>query len=74
MEAILATPANMRKYADRGPIAYSFATGEEYSATAGDYFMQADDEPLKDANGDPMELIVKRMTVTRVNAIDTDEL
>lgn len=63
MADMIATPANMRKLAE-GPvqvrgatlIAYSPRTSYQCSATAGDYWNLADDEPLRDQNGDPMFL------------------
>ena len=56
---IPATKANMRKYAGQGYIAYSFNTGEEYSATPGDYFMQEDNWRMKDRQGRGMFLVKK---------------
>lgn len=66
----LATVANMRRFEERHPrtqpnvepmraIAYSPGTGEEYSATSGDYWNQPDDAPLLDHEGEPMLLVVR---------------
>lgn len=64
----LATPANMREVeshqypnARRHVFAYSPTSGEEYSATAEDYWNLPDDEPLRDANGEPM-ILAHRVT------------
>lgn len=74
----LATPANIRRFAELHPgrdvagggrvegrrcFAYSPTTGEEFSGTAGDYFTHADDEALTDCNGDPMILAVTESRV-----------
>ena len=40
----------------RRAVALSFSTGEEYSASSGDYWQLPDDEPLRDADGEPMLL------------------
>lgn len=58
-DGILASPANMRKYAKPGLVAYSEWTGEEYSATAGDYFWMPEDQPLEDRDGNCMTLAVQ---------------
>jgi hypothetical protein len=65
----LATPANMRDVesrqypnARRHVFAFSPTSGEEYSATPDDYFAQPDDEPLRDANGEPM-ILATRQTI-----------
>lgn len=39
--------------------AYSPNTGEEYSATAGDYYNRPDDQPIRDKLGEPMVLAVR---------------
>ena len=62
MSTLLATPANMTKAGGHPVIAYSPNTHEEYSADAGDYWNLPDDEPLTDANGDPM-ILVRPVTV-----------
>lgn len=73
----LATVANMRRFEEQNPpveyagggtvrrlaIAWSFNTGEEFSATSGDYFNLAEDVPLEDRNGDPMFLVVRGSTM-----------
>lgn len=51
---VLATPRNMA--AHRGVIAYSPETNEAFSATAGDYWAMDQDDPITDANGEPMIL------------------
>ena len=53
---ILATPANMEKYAGRGVFAYDRYAREEYSATAGDYFMRDPEKPLTGMFGKPLIL------------------
>jgi hypothetical protein len=72
--AVLATRRNMDAYADAHPsrpykdgiligrpaIAYSPTTGEQYSATSGDYFMRGMDDPLLDSEGEPMILVHTR--------------
>jgi hypothetical protein len=57
----LATVANMREAEKRGKRAVAFSpnTYEQYSATPGDYWQHAEDEPLVDSEGTPMILIVK---------------
>lgn len=70
----LATPANMRRFEEAHPsrdhpdggriepvraIAWSPITGEEYSASSGDYFTQRDDVALFDEAGEPMLLVVR---------------
>lgn len=40
--------------------AFSPITGETASATAGDYFMMPDAEPLRDSEGEPMVLAISR--------------
>lgn len=69
----LATPANMRRFAELHPgrvlpnggrvegrrcFAFSPLTGEQYSASAGDYWTQGDDNPLRDSDGEAMILAV----------------
>ncbi len=71
--ATLATPANMRRFAELHPgrdlpggghvegrrcFAFSPGTGEQFSASAGDYWTQPDDQPLTDSEGEPMVLAV----------------
>ncbi len=51
------------------PLVYSPETDEQYSATAGDYWNQPDDEPLKDSEGEPMILVFKRTTY-----VDADDV
>ena len=55
----LATPRNMRIHEGYGVVAYSPATGEEYSATPGDYWNMPDDECLTDSEGNEMILGVR---------------
>ena len=55
----LATPRNMKLHEGRGVLAYSPATGEEYSATPGAYWYMADDACLLDAEGNEMVLAVR---------------
>ena len=71
--ASLATRRNMDAYEAAHPsrpfkggvliapaaIAYSPNTGEQYSASSGDYFMIGMDEPLRDSDGEPMILVTK---------------
>jgi hypothetical protein len=63
---MLATPKNMSLYADDTVIAYSPLTGEETSATAGDYWMMRFDEPLLDSEGEPMILARRFVTFVEV--------
>lgn len=70
----LATVRNMREAERRGKhcIAFSTNTYEQCSASSGDYFQLADDEPLLDAEGAPMLLAVK---VTRyIDALTGEEV
>jgi hypothetical protein len=46
----------------RRAVALSPSTGEEYSASSGDYWQHPADEPLRDADGEPM-LLVTRHTI-----------
>ena len=57
-ETIPATPANMRRYAAAGVVAYDRATGESYSADPSDYWYLPDDQPLEDHEGSPLILAV----------------
>lgn len=59
---MIATPKNMSLYADETVIAHSPLTGEETSATAGDYWMMPIDEPLIDSEGEPM-ILVRRVVI-----------
>lgn len=59
MKGVEATVANMRRY--ENCLAWSPRTGEEYSATPGDYFYLSEQEPLRDGLGLPM-LLVRRRT------------
>lgn len=69
-----ATPHNMKLLADRakapiaapGIMAYSPTTGEQYSATPGDYWDMPQDRPLIDANGEPMILVSRRVQFVEV--------
>ncbi len=53
---ILATLANMSKYAAVDTVAYSPQTDETYSAHAGDYFMMTPEDYLRDSKGFAMVL------------------
>ena len=53
---IYATIENMRKFEGPGVVAYSPATGEEYSATPGDYFWLPPGQCLKDTRGRKLRL------------------
>jgi hypothetical protein len=61
---MLATPANMERLrrasgdaiAAPGVVAYSLNTGEQCSASPGDYWDRSPNEPLRDAVGEPMLL------------------
>lgn len=46
----------------RRAVAVSLSTGEEYSASSGDYWSAPADEPLRDRDGEPM-LLVTRHTI-----------
>lgn len=68
---LLATPANMRALASRpGPraVAYDAATGERYSADAGDYWWMPDGAPLRSAL-DNEPLILARVIPETVEPI-----
>jgi hypothetical protein len=66
--SILATPANMCYYAlIPGMIAYSPETGEEYSANANDYSFLALDQPVWDANNEPMILVTRHVVYVDVS-------
>lgn len=60
----IATLRNMREFEDnRHPnepraVAYSPVSGEQCSATPGDYWMLGDDEAIRDLNGEPMLLVL----------------
>lgn len=85
--ATLATPANMRRFAELHPgrdlpngghvegrrcFAYSPLTGERYSADAGDYWTLDDETALRDSEGEPMVLAVSE---TRYfDALDGEEV
>jgi hypothetical protein len=71
----LATVANMRRLegaGDRDVFAFSPTTGEQYSATAGDYWNRPDDEPLTGEDGEPM--VLARRIVRYVDALTGDTL
>lgn len=55
-----ATPANMRSAAEEYGhlVAVDPATGEQFSANAGDYFYMHDDESLTNDSGEPLELAI----------------
>lgn len=58
----LATRNNMEKAAKKntyGVVALDLATGDEWSASAGDYFFLDEDQALKGEDG-PLVLAVKR--------------
>lgn len=84
--ATLATPANMRRFAELHPgkdlpggghvggrrcFAYSPDTGSKCSASAGDYWTLPDDEPIRDADDGAMILAVSE---TRYRDALTGEL
>lgn len=54
-----ASIANMRRYYSPGVLAYSPATGEEYSANPSDYWDAGSTYVLTDANGDAMQLVTR---------------
>jgi len=71
MLTTLATPANMRAFEDAHPrsspnvepqraVTFSPHTGEIYSPGSGDYWQLPDDEPVRDALGEPMFLVVEQ--------------
>jgi hypothetical protein len=71
---ILATIENMKTYYDDevsvGGRCFAFSpyTFEEYSADPDDYFMMRAGEMLHDAEGNPMELVIRRISIIPVNA------
>jgi hypothetical protein len=46
-----------------GVFTYSPTTGEQYSASPGDYWNHPDDQPLKDSEGSPMILASERTEI-----------
>ncbi len=66
-----ATVANMRKAQDAGVsvVAFSSFTGEQYSATPGDYFYLHDNDCLTDNLGYALELVVRRTEHVSVDEI-----
>jgi hypothetical protein len=58
-EPLVATVANMRKCEGRGHTVMLDANGDEWSATAGDYFMRSDDEVFE-VDGVPSILVQTR--------------
>ena len=70
----LATRRNMEEAASRGKraVAFSPMTCEQYSATSGDYFMRGMDEPLLDAEGEPMVLVIS--TVHYIDALTAEHI
>ncbi len=74
-----ATPANMKRLLDQhnqpiavpGVVAYSYETGETFSATPGDYFLRDDNDCLIDSEGNEMVLAKETRTVVMVE-IDDD--
>lgn len=69
-EPPFATRANMERYADRRPIAYSPTTGEVYSADPGDYFWMDQGDMLTDSKGDPMYLVIRETRYVPVSEVD----
>lgn len=69
-----ATPKNMKicEHQKIPILAYSFETGEEFSACSGDYFLLDENTCLKDSEGFDMELVQKLETVVRL-PIDLDD-
>ena len=69
--ALTATPANMKRLCHRhnepiavpGVVAYSYETGETYSASPGDYFLRDDNDCLTDSEGNEMVLVEEVRTV-----------
>jgi hypothetical protein len=64
--ATLATVENMRRAEQAGIRCFAFSptTGEEYSATSGDYWNLGAETPLMDDLGEPM-ILVQRVTIYR---------
>ena len=60
MAGIIASLKNMKKYEGRGTLAYSPHTGEEYSATPGDYWNAPESWVMKDSRGNKMYLVVQK--------------
>ena len=64
MSDLFATPENMKKVEGvQGIFAYSPTTGEQSSATPGDYFWAAPDEVLLDSEDQPMILATERCVI-----------
>lgn len=69
-----ATVANMRAAEDAGRRCFAFSpvTGEEASASAGDYFWLTDeDAALVDEVGEPMVLVVKAVQYVDPLSLET---
>lgn len=66
--ALTATPANMRKFGDWPANVHAFdrSTGEQWSASAGDYFMHKDTDALLQRDNRPMILA---RTVTTIEPV-----
>lgn len=70
-----ATIENMHKYENMHPgtmVAISPFTGEEYSATPGDYFTATPDYCLQDSEGEDM-ILVRKATIY-LDAASNDEI
>ena len=73
-----ATPATMKRLclkhnqpiAVPGVVAYSYETGETFSATPGDYFLLGENECLTDSEGNEMVLVKEVRSVVMVEIDD----
>ena len=61
-----ATLRNMTEHASGSAFAWSPITGEEYSATPGDYFTMGPNDVLRDSNGDVMYLATRHTSISPV--------
>lgn len=57
-----ANKANMRRIVEDGVVAYSYDTGEEYSANPHDYYEAPDTWCMRDSNNNPMVLVKRVVT------------
>lgn len=71
VRALVASIANMKTVSDqRGVLAWSPTTGEEFTAHPGDYFTRGMEWIIEDENGEPMILVrrVTQMVIVEVTA------
>lgn len=73
---MIATVANMRRCEAAKPVfrvvMLDTSTGEHFSATSGDYWQHAENEPLAGEDGEPM--VLARVVPEHYVSIDESEL